>query len=166
MAFQDQLPKMFEFVPGSQSIFRVKAPYILAGSGNYLVGASNLTLAADDSGATLEVGAGEDYVLPSINTTTPGIRYEFLVTTTATTLTITAAAGDLLEGGVTIMSTTAGLENDAFSANGTTDLVLSMNGTTQGGIVGSRVTYVSTSDGHWLVHGNLIGSGALVTPFS
>lgn len=167
MGFADQLPRMFEFVGGSQTIFRVKAPYTFAGVGDYLIGANNLTLAADDSGSTIETGAGEDFILPSISPTTPpGIRYEFLITTTATTFTITAQAGDLLEGGVIIMSTGAGVENDAFSANGTTDLVLSMNGGTQGGLPGSRVTYTSTSDGHWLVTGSLIGVGTLVTPFS
>lgn len=167
MGFMDQLPNMFEFVGGSQTTFRVKAPYIFAGTGDYLIGANNLTLSANQSGSTIEAGAGEDYVLPSISPTTPpGIRYEFVITVLATSFTITAQAGDLLEGGVIIMSTGAGIENDAFSANGTTDLVLSMNGTTQGGIPGSRVIYTSTSDGHWLVTGSLIGSGTLVTPFS
>jgi hypothetical protein len=133
-----------------------------------IAGASNLTLGLEDSGSLIICGAGEDYVLPALATAGIGanaLRYEFLVTTTATTFTITCATGDFFLGGVTVMSTNVGAENDAFSADGSTHLSLSMNGTTQGGIVGSYVRLWGISATQWGVHGNLIGSGTIVTPF-
>lgn len=131
-----------------------------------LEGADNLTLTPAQSGAIIHCGAAEDFVLPAITADNMGIWYEFVVTTTATSLTITADTGDLLTGGVSVMSTTAGAENDAFSADGTDDLIITMNGTTQGGIIGSTVTLVAAGATQWLVTGNLIGSGTIVTPFS
>lgn len=132
----------------------------------YLLGSANLTLTEAMSGSVIECGAAEDFTLPALVAADIGTTYEFVVTTTATSLTITAATGDLLLGGVSIMSTSAGLENDAFSADGTDDLILTMNGTTQGGIVGSWVRFTAASATSWLVRGGLIGSGTLVTPFS
>jgi hypothetical protein len=134
-----------------------------------LTGASVLTLTDDMSGALIDCGAAEDFVLPALTALNSGahaIFYDFVVTTTATSLTITAGAADILHGGVMIMSTGAGVENDAFSANGTTDLVITMNGTTQGGIIGSTLRIIAASATKWIVSGQLIGSGTIVTPFS
>jgi hypothetical protein len=134
-----------------------------------LTGASVLTLTDDMSGSVINCGAAEDFVLPALtalNSGEHGIWYKFIVTTTATTLTITAAAADLLTGGVSVMSTTAGAENDAFSPDVSDDLIMTMNGTTQGGIIGSWVEFQAASATRWLVTGGLIGSGTLVTPFS
>jgi hypothetical protein len=134
-----------------------------------LAGASYLALTNDLSGALFHCGAAEDFVLPALTAANTGelaIWYDFLITTTATSFTITAAAGDLLTGGVSVMSTTAGGENDAFAADGTDDLIFSMNGTTTGGIIGSWVRFTAAGATQWLVQGGTIGSGTLVTPFS
>jgi hypothetical protein len=134
-----------------------------------LTGASVLTLTADMSGALIDCGAAEDFVLPALtalNSGEHGIWYDFVVTTTATSLTITAGAADILHGGVMIMSTTVGAENDAFASAGSTELVFTMNGTTQGGIIGSTCRFQAASATKWIVTGQLIGSGTLVTPFS
>jgi hypothetical protein len=130
-----------------------------------LVGADNLTLAENESGSIIHCGAAEDFVLPALTASNVGLEYEFLVTTTATSLTITAAAGDLLTGGVGMDSTTAG-DSEAFSADGTDDLIITMNGTTTGGIIGSWVVLTAAGATQWLVRGNLLGSGTMVTPFS
>ncbi len=135
-----------------------------------LSGESSLGLTADMSGALIECDdATQAFVLPALtsaNTGEAGLVYEFVVTTTVTTTTITAAAGDILNGGVTIMSTSAGAENDAFSADGVDDLIITMNGTTKGGIIGSYLKLWAAGATKWIVTGNLIGSGTLVTPFS
>jgi hypothetical protein len=134
-----------------------------------LVGANVLTLTNDMSGSVINCGAAEDFVLPALTATNSGehgVFYDFVVTTTATTLTVTASAGDFLAGGVMTMSTAAGVENDAFSADGSTHLVFSLNGTTQGGINGSTFRFQAATAALWLVTGQLIGSGTIVTPFS
>jgi hypothetical protein len=177
VANQDVIGRAFKLRSGNQSIIDLVEPFTLnVPIGNvltddagprqpYLLGSANLTLTAAMSGALIECGAAEDFVLPALTAASVGINYEFLVTTTATTLTITAATGDLLKGGVPILSTTA-TENDAFSADGTDDLIISMNGTTQGGIIGSWVKLTAMSATSWGVRGALIGSGVLITPFS
>jgi hypothetical protein len=131
-----------------------------------LVGASSLTMDATMSGKVIACGAAEDFVLPTITSGNLGMTFKFVVITTATSLTITAAATQLLRGGVSVMSTAVGAENDAFSADGTDDLIITMNGTTQGGIIGSWVELYALSTTAWVVNGGLIGSGTIVTPFS
>lgn len=137
---------------------------------NVVLGSTVLTLTDALSGSTVVMDAGaQAYVLPALtasNSGANGIYFDFETQTTASAVTITAGAGDILHGGVSIMSTGAGVENDAFSANGTSDLVITMNGTTKGGIIGSRLRLEAWSATAWLVSGNLIGSGTLVTPFS
>jgi hypothetical protein len=130
-----------------------------------LTGASVLALTDAMSGQVIDCGAAEDFVLPTITSANLGVNYKFIVTTTATSLTITAAALQLLHGGVGMDSTTAG-DGEAFSADGTDDLVITMNGTTQGGIIGSWVELYAKTTTKWLVIGNLLGSGTMVTPFS
>jgi hypothetical protein len=50
---------------------------------------------------------------------------------------------------------------------GASNDVLSMNGTTTGGIVGSVVQVTALETAQYLVHNTLIlGSGTIVTPFS
>jgi hypothetical protein len=167
------------YVPGTPDVHyvNVQSPtadtYTLLRMGTnrrrVLTGASVLTLTDDMSGSIINCGAAEDFVLPALTALNSGehaIWYDFIVTTTATTLTITAGAADLLTGGVSIMSTNAGLENDAFSPDVSDDLIMTMNGTTQGGIIGSTVRFIAASATRWLVTGNLIGSGSIVTPFS
>lgn len=144
--------------------------FTIGGAGSresVLLGSSNLALTAAMSGAVIEAAAAEDFTLPAITAASAGINYTFVVITAATSLTVTAQAADLLVGGVSIMSTSAGLENDAFSADGVDDLIFTMNGTTQGGLPGSWVKFVAgTTGARWLVTGGLIGSGTIVTPFS
>jgi len=56
--------------------------------------------------------------------------------------------------------------NKAFFPDAAND-VLSMNGTTSGGIAGSVVTVTALEAAQYLVHNTLIlGSGTIVTPFS
>lgn len=129
-------------------------------------GASVLTLTEAMSGSLIECGAAEDFILPTIVAGNIGIWYEFIVTVTATSLTVTAAAAQLLHGGVRIMSTGAGVENDAFAADGTDDLIMTMNGTTQGGIIGSTFKFTARSTTKWLVTGELTGSGTIISPFT
>lgn len=130
-----------------------------------LTGASVLTLLPLHSGGLIRCGVAEDFVLPTITANNIGMEFEFVVTATATSLTITAAATQLLVGGVGMDSTTAG-DSEAFSADGTDDLVITMNGTTTGGIIGSWVILTAASITEWTVRGNLIGSGTMTTPFS
>ena len=135
---------------------------VLASSGN-----TTMTSAMSGSIMLLD-GAGVDYTLPAIGAGDVGMEFWFVSTVLAdgTFQTITAGAADLLTGGVMCMSTAAGLENDAFSPDVTDDLIITMNGTTQGGIIGSTWHLIAISATRWYCDGTTLGSGTLVTPFS
>jgi hypothetical protein len=171
-------------VPGTPDVFYVNVQSPTAGtyslqrlgtnrqrvlSADALDTAGALALTADMSGALIRIDAAAmAFTVPALtaaNSGADGLVYEFLVTTTSTTVTFTAGAADLLQGGVTISSTTVN-EGDAFSADGSDDLIFTMNGTTKGGIIGSWFKVWAASATAWLITGNLLGSGTLVTPFS
>ena len=139
-------------------------------SADALDAAAVVTLTDAYSGAVIDLDMATVTVnlpaLSSSNAGVQGIHFTFINSITATAQIIAAQSGDILHGGVTIMSTSAGAENDAFSSNGSSNLVLTMNGTTKGGIIGSRIDVYAVSATKWLIHGNLIGSGTLVTGFS
>lgn len=132
-----------------------------------LASSGNTTMTSAMSGSIMLIdGAGTDYTLPAIGAGDVGMEFWFVTTVTSTDATITAGAADLLTGGVICMSTGAGIENDAFSPDVTDDLVITMNGTTQGGIIGSTWHLVAISATRWYCDGTTIGSGTLITPFS
>ncbi len=98
-----------------------------------------------------------------------GLEYTFVVGSTQTgDAVITTQSTDGLAGA--LLTTTAALNSTNLST--TTSIVdswaatidtLTMNGTTQGGIVGSRIHVVAVSATMWQVSGINIGSGTLVT---
>ena len=110
-------------------------------------------------------GATTAYILPAIGTADVGLEFWFGTTVASTSATITAGAADLLTGGVSAGSTTAG-GHDSFSPDVTDDLIITANGTTQGGVIGSTWFLVAISATRWYTHGVTIGSGTLVTPYS
>jgi len=133
---------------------------VLASSGN-----TTMTSAMSGSVMLLD-GAGTDYTLPAIGAGDIGMTFLFVATIISTSQSITAGAGDLLTGGVVIADVGAA-GTDFFAPDVSDDLVLTMNGTTTGGVaVGSWVQYTAISATRWFVQGVLCGSGTLATPFS
>jgi hypothetical protein len=86
---------------------------------------------------------------------------------TSNTTTITAAAGDLLNGYAFVRDEADGAANDFvyWAADGTDDLIVTLNGGTKGGLIGDRIELVGRADG-WNVRAVLSGTGTLVTVFS
>ena len=77
---------------------------------------------------------------------------------------INCGGTDVFTGGVHI-----GVDNTAttdWQIPAALDNTFTMNGTTQGGNVGSYVTFEAVAALTWLVQGNLDGSGILETPFT
>ena len=50
--------------------------------------------------------------------------------------------------------------------SGATNDVITLNGSTKGGLAGSVVNVVAIADDKYMVEGILLGSGTLVTPFA
>ena len=131
------------------------------------VGATR-TLLAEESGALclLDSATGVVYTLP---TPIPGMEFEFLATVAVTSnayKVITSAATVFLVGGVIAGDETIATSGDYFSADGTTIIAVSTNGSTSGGLIGERYKVIAISTTQWAVHGVTHGAGTLITPFS
>jgi hypothetical protein len=97
-----------------------------------------------------------------------GVAYTIFISAATTgTLkirTTSSTPGDLFVGGL-VMALAGGAAN-LYVPNGSTNDVINLNGTTQGGIAGSYLTIVAIAANRYLVQGVLIGSGTLATPFA
>lgn len=130
-----------------------------------LASSGNETVTEAMSGAVLLLDtATVDYALPAITANNIGMEFIFLSTITSTNQSITAQSGDLLVGALEIAEGTT--DNHIFAPDVTDDLIISMNGTTTGGIIGSWLILTAISATRWFVRGTLRGSGTQATPFS
>ena len=116
------------------------------------------------------------FTLPSISATTPsdptdpnqanniGASFFFYIETLASDLDIKTDGTDKFKGAVIIAIDDS--TKKAFVPAATND-VMTLNGTTKGGIVGSVVQVTAIDSATYLVHNSLlIGSGTIVTPFA
>jgi len=143
---------------------------------------TSLTVAAH-AGKLISVnGAAITLTLPLINTTAstaaagPGVDpqslnnqgaiFTFFVQTAATALVVQSAAATNLMFGSLDVSIDNAATCVAFFPNGTSNYIITLNGTTNGGLVGSYFTAQVVNANTWLIQGALNGSGAPVTPFS
>jgi|TARA_E500000318_G_scaffold87052_1_gene83892 hypothetical protein len=116
------------------------------------------------------------FTLPSISSTTPsdstspdqanniGASFFFYVETAATDLDIKTDGTDKFVGAVIVAINDS--TKKAFVPGASND-VITMNGSTKGGIVGSVIKVTAIDTTTYLVHDSLlIGSGTIVTPFA
>jgi hypothetical protein len=118
------------------------------------------TLPTITSGSSSDVAGANDYnVLSNL-----GCTYTFWVETLATDMDIKTDGTDKFVGAVY-----TGIDSEAtgetFLSAAAND-VMTMNGTTTGGIVGSWVEVTAIADDKYFVRGSLIGSGTIATPFA
>ena len=92
-----------------------------------------------------------------------GTSYEFFIETTSTNLKISTDGTDKFTGSL-VLSTAGGAAN--LYVPGATNDTINLNGTTSGGIAGSKLKVTALGALKWQVEGVLIGSGVLVTPFA
>ena len=126
------------------------------------------TLSVDETGSTclFDRAAGIVYTLPLA---VPGLVYDFVITTTITSnaaKVITGAGTELLIGGYTNVDTDTSNAVAAFTGNGSTHVSVSMNGTTTGGILGTKLRFTCLSTTRWMVEGIVQGSGTVATAFA
>jgi len=145
------------------------------------LGASGLALTVNNHAGRILISQDADgiYALPSINVNANGASagdndfnnlnnigasFYFYVDTLATDLQIITDGVDKFTGAAMIAVNDG--SKKAFFPGASND-VLSMNGTTTGGIVGSVIQVTALETAQYLVHNTLIlGSGTIVTPFS
>lgn len=133
---------------------------------------ATLTAAQSNSTVLFDRAAGIVYTLPA---PAVGLTYNFV-----TTVTITSGAAEVdTDAGTTFMlgAVSMGSSNQTpsgtlgpkfFLADGSSNVKISSNGTTTGGVKGSQFTITCVSSTVWNVSGIVIGSaGATVaTPFA
>jgi hypothetical protein len=144
---------------------------------------SSVSLTADTT-LTVDAHAGKiltcndadgKFTLPSIVVTTPsdptdpnqannvGATFTFFVETAATDMDILTDGTDKFVGGVyTGVDDATGKTFISAASND----VITMNGTTKGGLVGSIVKCTAMASAKYAVEGIILGSGTLVTPFA
>ncbi len=127
---------------------------------------ANTTLTVADSGQVflLDAAAGVTVTLP---TAAAGLTYTFVVKTSVTSNSYKITAGSsngFFQGG--IAEATAGGAADVFTGDGTSDISVTMNGTTTGGLLGSIITVTCLTTGLWQIGGTNIASGIIATPFA
>lgn len=128
------------------------------------VGATR-TLQQGESGALclFDAAAGNVFTLP---TPVLGMQFEFItsVSVTSNSHKIITSAATVFLLGEALMFTTATASPAGFAFNGTTHVACTSNGTTTGGLIGSRITVTAISTTQWLIEGGMVGSGTIVTP--
>ncbi len=154
-------------------------------SGFISAGVNNSVSLTADTTLTVDAHAGKillcndadgKFTLPSISSATPsdptdpnqanniGASFFFYIETLASDLDIKTDGTDKFKGAVIIAIDDS--TKKAFVPAASND-VMTLNGTTKGGIVGSVVQVTAIDAATYLVHNSLlIGSGTIVTPFA
>ena len=151
--------------------------FISAGSSSFVSLTADTTLTvADHAGQVLLTNdADGKFTLPSIVATTPtdstdpsqlnniGASFTFVVVTAATDMDILTDGTDKFVGGTYTGVTDA--TGKTFISGSSND-VITMNGSTKGGLAGSIVRVTEIASAKYAVEGIILGSGTLVTPFA
>ena len=153
------------------------AGFISAGNANVVSLTADTTLTvADHAGKVLLCNdADGKFTLPSIVATAPGrdddpnqlnnlgATFTFVVVTAATDLEIKSDGTDKFVGGVYIGKDNA---SGKVFISGSSNDVLTMNGSTKGGLAGSIVRCTAIASAKYAIEGIVLGSGTIVTPFA
>jgi len=125
-------------------------------------------LTADQSGALciFANAAGGEYELPAAEA---GLWFEFQATVSVTSTelyTVKCATGDFIAGVIVGGNLTIGASGDPFTANGSTHLGLTHNGSTTGGLIGMCYKLTAIDGTTWVLTESVdVGSGTNATPF-
>ena len=147
-------------------------------------GSSSVVSLTADTTLTVEAHAGKilttndadgKFTLPTIVATSPsdptdpnqlnnlGATYFFVVETAATDMDILTDGTDKFVGGLY-----TGVDDSTGKTfiSGASNDVITMNGSTKGGLAGSIVKVTAIAAAKYAVEGIILGSGTIVTPFA
>ena len=153
------------------------AGFIAAGSSAVvsLTADTSLTVAAHAGKILTCNDADGKFTLPSIVTTSPsdptdpkqlnnlGASFFFVVETAATDMDIKTDGTDKFVGG---LYTGKDAATGKTFISGESNDVITMNGSTKGGLAGSIVKVTAMASAKYAVEGIILGSGTIVTPFA
>ena len=153
------------------------AGFISAGNANVvsLTADTTLTVAAHAGKVLITNDADGKFTLPSIVVTAPdadddpnqtnnlGATFTFIVVTAATDMDILTDGTDKFVGG--LYTGVDDATGKTFISGSSID-VITMNGSTKGGLAGSIVKVTAMASAKYAVEGLILGSGTIVTPFA
>ena len=136
---------------------------------------TTITVAAHAGKVLLCNDADGKFTLPTIVTTSHtdptspdqtnnlGVQFTFIVVTAATVMDILTDGTDKFVGGVY-----TGVDDATGKTfiSGASNDVITLNGSTNGGIAGSIIRVTAIASAKYAVEGLTLGSGTLVTPFA
>jgi len=136
---------------------------------------TTITVASHAGRALLTNDADGVFTLPSIVVTEPtdktdpnqlcnlGAQFTFIVVTAATDMDIVTDGTDKFVGGLY-----TGVDDATGKTfiSGSSNDVITQNGSTKGGLAGSIITVTAIASAQYAVQGIILGSGTLVTPFA
>src|SRR6056300_1000337 len=151
--------------------------FISAGNANVVSLTADTTLSVNSHAGKILTCNDADgkFTLPSIVATAPGSNddpnqtnnlgatFTFIVETAATDMDILTDGTDKFVGGLYTGVTNA--TGKTFISGASND-VITLNGSTKGGLAGSIITVTAMADNKYHVEAQLLGSGTLVTPFA
>ena len=153
------------------------AGFISAGNANVvsLTADTTLTVAAHAGKVLITNDADGKFTLPSVVVTAPdadddpnqtnnlGATFTFIVVTAATDMDILTDGTDKFVGGLY-----TGVDDATGKTfiSGSSNDVITMNGSTKGGLAGSIVKVTAMASAKYAVEGLILGSGTIVTPFA
>lgn len=156
---------------------RSLAGFISAGNANVVSLTADTTLTVDSHAGKVLLCNDADgkFTLPSIVATAPGAdddpnqlnnlgaTFTFVVVTAATDMDILTDGTDKFVGGLY-----TGVNNATGKTfiSGASNDVITLNGSTKGGLAGSIITVTAIASAKYAVEGITLGSGTLVTPFA
>jgi hypothetical protein len=133
--------------------------------GGSLAAALTLTLPTINTSANPATsGPGQD---PS-TANNEGVVFTIWVPTTISTsaLKISAPSTNLFVGSLLSVDTDTSGAVVGFTANGSSNDFINLNGTTTGGVAGTRIQIVAIAANKYMVTGVILGSGVVATPFA
>lgn len=129
-------------------------------------GVASKTLTADDAGALclFDLAAGVAYTLPA---PVAGMEFTFYanVSVTSNEHSVTTNAADVYLLGAVTIGTIATASAGSFAADGSSIVGISSAGSVTGGLIGSKFVVTALNSTQWAIHGFLIGSSTIETPF-
>lgn len=156
---------------------RSLAGFISAGNANVVSLTADTTLTIDSHAGKVLLCNDADgkFTLPTIVATAPGAdddpnqlnnlgaTFTFVVVTAATDMDILTDGTDKFVGGLY-----TGVNNATGKTfiSGASNDVITLNGSTKGGLAGSIITVTAIASAKYAVEGITLGSGTLVTPFA
>ena len=153
------------------------AGFISAGNANVVSLTADTTLSVNSHAGKILTCNDADgkFTLPSIVATAPGSNddpnqtnnlgasFTFVVETAATDLDIKTDGTDKFVGGLYLGKSDAA--GKTFMSGASND-VITLNGTTKGGIVGTVIKVTAIGAAKYAVEGIVLASGTVVTPFA